>query len=179
MGSEVSGSRQIDPLFVLRPKLHRERCIIRLPACEVSHGTKKKAKRFDISLDTAFPRVMKGCIQQHGESWLFPPIQKNFLSLFLKGRQQPDDFPATLHSVEVWEKASGELVAGELGYVCGTCYTSLSGFYSAPGAGSVQMSALAGLLVVGGFVVWDLGMSLPYKESLGGKNIPREEFLSL
>jgi len=140
---------------------------------------KKKAKKFEVTVDTAFPKVMQGCMQQHGESWLYPPVRKNFLALFLKGKQCPDSFPSTLHSIEVWDRDSGTLAAGELGFVCGSCYTSLSGFYAVPGAGSVQICALGGMLVLCGFTMWDLGMSLPYKEAFGGNNVPREEFVSL
>merc|ERR1719316_34357 len=51
--SEVSGDSRLDPLFVLLPKMHRERCLIHLPKVKVDHGTKKKAKRFEITVNTA------------------------------------------------------------------------------------------------------------------------------
>ncbi len=73
------------------------------------------------------------------------------------------------------------LVAGELGYVVGGSYTSLTGFRdpAEDGAGTVQLAALGRLLQHAGFKMWDLGMSMGYKMDLGGVPTPRAEFLSL
>ena len=40
-----------------------------------------------------------------------------------------------MRTFEVWDKATGSLVAGELGYACGDVYTSLSGFSRMASAG--------------------------------------------
>jgi len=73
------------------------------------------------------------------------------------------------------------LVAGDLGYTVGTIYVSLSGFsnraYSS--AGSVQLAALGGLLQHCGIELWDLGMTMKYKEDLGGRTIPRLELVEV
>lgn len=84
----------------------------------------------------------------------------------------------TIHSIELWAEG-GRLVAGELGYACGSMYTSLTGFNREPGTGKVQMLALGGLLVRGGFKCWDLGMGMDYKAALGTSMIDRAEFVAL
>ena len=57
-------------------------------------------------------------------------------------------------------------------------YTSLTGFSSQDSAGSVQLAALGRMLCTLGFSMWDLGMDMDYKQTLGAHLMPREEFLA-
>ena len=69
-------------------------------------------------------------------------------------------------SIELWHSETGDLVAGEIGYTCGSVYSSCTGFSikdKYPGAGCVQLAALGAWLAKRGFKVWDLGMELDYK----------------
>lgn len=84
-----------------------------------------------------------------------------------------------LYSIEVWNEETGELVGGELGYSVGTIYTSLTGFSREDSAGSVQLACLGKLLMQSGYEMWDLGMSLDYKITLGAKNMKRIDFVRL
>ena len=89
----------------------------------------------------------------------------------------PKSCQVKLYSIEIWNEESGDLVGGELGYTVGTIYTSLTGFSCENSAGSVQLACLGKLLIKNGYEMWDLGMSLDYKITLGAKNIDRMDFL--
>jgi len=176
----VPVSRDDGPLFVLLPKLHRNRCLVhKLTSLHVDRGARKKSRRYHVTLDSAFGLVIEGCIEQHGESWLWPPMRDALLRLFEHGQSNglvPGS--AKLHSVELWNE-EGDLVAGELGYTCGAMYTSLTGFHREPSSGTIQMLCVAGILISSSFVCWDLGMAMGYKEQLGAEDVERAEFVAL
>lgn len=170
-------------IFVLLPKLHRQRCLLRcLNTLKVDRGARKKSRRYRLTADTAFHDVVQGCIEQHGESWLWPPMRDTLASIFQSqhgGRSAESQAGAAqLHSIELWAD-DGQLAAGELGYMCGTMYTSLTGFYRQGGAGTVQVLALAGLLISSGCPCWDLGMVMEYKARIGGEVVGRPDFVAL
>ena len=179
----------------LLPKLHLERCVLQLRPhsnLHISKSTRKKSKRFQLSLNEAFDEVVKGCHKQHGINWLFPPIVSAFRAmqketiehgefeaqLVENGSFQPSDtVPLRFYSVEIWNAATGELAGGELGYSVGGIYTSLTGFTREDAAGSVQLAALGKLLLQCGFLHWDLGMEMEYKIQLGAELIGRSDYV--
>ncbi|KAL1515232.1 hypothetical protein AB1Y20_001866 [Prymnesium parvum] len=185
---------------VLLPKLHAQRCLLDFSQLKVPRKMKKRAAAFHLTVNRCFDEVVRGCLSQHGEGcWLHPPLVDVFRQLHQpeptaqqgEGGSDPSRGNASIdssspssrrrsvrfHSFELW--AGQSLVAGELGYSIGACYTSLSGFYSVPSSGTVQCVATAMLLQRKGFRFWDLGMELPYKLRLGARCIPRREFLCL
>lgn len=182
----------------LLPKLHVERCVLGLnPECKlhVSKSTRKKSKRFELSVNECFDKVVAGCHRQHGTNWLYPPIVNAFRAIHQRTKdenaggvnamimnnmsQVPQDVtPVRLYSVEVWNAETGTLAGGELGYSVGGIYSSLTGFSDEDAAGSSQLVALGKLLTKCGFEYWDLGMDLEYKRRLGAEMIQRVEFVS-
>jgi leucyl/phenylalanyl-tRNA--protein transferase len=171
---------------VLLPKLHENRCVISLPEdLHISKSTRKKAKKFKMTLNQAFTRVVEGCREQHGEMcWLYPRLVEVFETMH-RVEHTPavvvdtgHACPVRIYSVEVWNVETGALAGGELGYSVGSVYTSLTGFCREDGAGSVQLAALGRLLIQQQFSLWDLGMVMDYKTSLGCRPMPRKEFVS-
>ena len=212
---------------VLGPKLHRKRCVMDPRAVHAAKTVRKRARKFTLSVDRCFERVVERVVAQHGENWLFPIVQRALRGLHTpasgtRGFDGAADAAsasssasasaatptATVHSFELWSEAPapapgpdsepdsvsapGEawreaggagtprhLVAGELGYVVGGVYTSLTGFShrGAASAGAVQLLATARVLDANGFALWDLGMGMAYKAELGAADMPRADFI--
>mmetsp|Transcript_27871 Transcript_27871/g.44903 ORF Transcript_27871/g.44903 Transcript_27871/m.44903 type:complete len:322 (-) Transcript_27871:172-1137(-) len=170
--------------------------------------------RYVLSVNKAFDQVVRKCIEQHGESWLYKPMVRLLKGLNRDGypsvssssssssspstssswnnegnarkQQHSASFKFGVHSIEMWDvsAASGDdekkvLVAGDIGYTVGGCYTSMTGFRAAgtAGAGTAQLVATGALLRNLGFSFWDLGMVLKYKTELGGVTHSREDFI--
>ena len=71
----------------------------------------------------------------------------------------------------------GVLAAGEFGMAAGRVYKSYSGYFKEKNAGTVQMILTSRWLEENGFAFWDLGMPLPYKLTLGAREISRGTFI--
>lgn len=158
----------------LLPKLHLERAVLEPGAAKVNSATLRAAARYGLAVDRDFRGTMEACARRHGEDWLTPRLRAALAEL----HRAPPDPALRLVSFELYS-ASGAMAAGEIGYALGGAYTSLSGFYAESGAGNVQLAATAGLLRAAGASHWDLGMPMPYKESLGARSVGRGEFLDL
>lgn len=157
---------------MLLPKLHTERCVIRLPnELHVSKSARKKSKKYSITVNQRFQETIDGCQEQHGRNcWLYPPLVAAFREMMKAGKIEAsvmDDhtgkpipgrcWTVRLYTIEVWNLETGALAAGELGYTVGAIYTSLTGYTKEDSAGSVQMAALGRMLIELGFEMWDLG----------------------
>lgn len=172
---------------MLLPKIHLERCLLISPgSVHVGRKVRRRARDFRLTLDQAWPVVVKR-VQEHtfttrkGDCWLSDELSQAYQAVNrVTGRWRRGGI--AFHSVELWHTASGDLVAGEIGYTCGAVYSSCTGFSlkeQYPGAGSVQLASLGRWLERCGFEVWDLGMEMSYKLELGCKTVPRDEWARL
>ncbi|MFW6289091.1 MAG: leucyl/phenylalanyl-tRNA--protein transferase [Spirochaetota bacterium] len=155
---------------VLLVKSHEQRCLLEPGGLHVSRSTRRRARGLTVRIDHDFDSCLAAIVDHHPERWLTDRLCDSLRSLHRKPRSG-----VKARSVEVYSGAV--LVAGEIGYTCGAAYTSMSGFHSASGAGSVQLAALGTLLEQAGFSFWDLGMVIEYKIDLGSRVYEREAFL--
>jgi len=110
----------------------------------------------------------------HKNCWLTPAYL-----LMLKATQDHD---TNFQMLAVGIRENGKIVAGELGYIIGKTYTSLSGFSSKEKQynhyGSAQLVLLAQHLEKKGFAFWNLGQPyMTYKQTLGVTILERKLFL--
>jgi Leu/Phe-tRNA-protein transferase len=168
MATEAEGGREL-----LVPKMHVVRSVLRPREARVTRTARRESARYSFALDTRFDEVLEACARTHGEDWLRPPLRECWRELHATSRARASRFA----SMELY--SGGRLVAGEIGVFAGACYTSLTGFRAEPGSGTVQLAAAAGYLERAGVLLWDLGMPLPYKRSLGAREVTRAEFLRL
>jgi len=133
---------------------------------------KKKCLKLEISQN--LHEVVDKINASHKNCWLTP----RYFNI-LKSTQDLDD---NFQIISVAIRENDMLIAGEIGYIIGKTYTSLSGFSSREkeynNYGTAQLILLAQYLEESGFVFWNLGqVYMTYKLDLGAKIYERASFL--
>ncbi len=171
----------------LIPKLHAVRSVMEPRDIAVTRTARRESSRYSFGLDARFGEVLEACVATHGDDWLRPPLQAAWMELFRTRQERRCRFA----SMELYSRSGPagpdgrlvardmELVAGEIGVFVGSCYTSLTGFRRESGSGTVQLVAAARFLEASGVALWDLGMPLDYKATIGAHNVSRGEFSAL
>lgn len=159
--------------FVLTPKLHDLRSVLRPEDVHITKTALRNSKRFSLKIDADFHEILQNILLHHGADWLTEPLVKAFSEM----HKHRASYKTKFTSFSLYEKDT--LVAGEFGYLSGSVYTSLSGYTHVSGAGTVQLVALSAFLHKAGVEIWDLGMDLPYKSDLGAQTLLRSEYRDL
>lgn len=159
-------------LPLLSLKLHQERVVLPPSQVRIKKNVLAKFGDHALSVDRDFDRCLRAIHDYHEHSWLAPP-----LAALYRRSNKAEGKRVALHSVELWKGEA--LVAGEIGYTVGASYTSLSGFHTADSSGTAQLYGLGLFLEREGFRLWDMGMYAPYKLRIGGKLLPRQDFLDV
>ncbi|MDR3020341.1 MAG: GNAT family N-acetyltransferase [Treponema sp.] len=176
------------PFYVSIPKLHFDRSALFFENLHIKKSIRRFLKLYELRPDTEFEQIIDRCVEKHGNDWLTEPLVdtiKQIRASALNGNpglstEAKNRFPeARAYPTSFALYRDGKLAAGEFGVVCGRVYTSYSGFYDEDNAGAVQLILTTQYLQEQGFLFFDLGMPMSYKDDLGAVNIEADEFVRL
>eukprot|EP00750_Incisomonas_marina_P021474 INCI4445.1.p1 GENE.INCI4445.1~~INCI4445.1.p1 ORF type:complete len:428 (-),score=77.66 INCI4445.1:106-1389(-) len=188
-----------DFVYLLMPWIAPTRAVMNFGGMHVSRQLRKRARSYYMTVNTDLEGVMKGCVQQHGEAWLYEPMRDLLRKAWCDTSKLHEKYDAAdgpqaarwrlalrnsgfrVVTFEMWDSSTGRLVAGDLGYVVGSCYTSMTGFRDegTRSCGTIQLVCTYSLLKRCGFSFWDLGMVMDYKKALGARVVTRKEFMKM
>jgi len=127
-----------------------------------------RSRRFAVSVDRAFRSVMEACAGGREDgTWITEEILESYVALHEQG---------AAHSIEVWDGAT--LAGGLYGVSLGGAFFGESMFHRATDASKVALAALVDRLRGRRFALLDTQWRTPFLESLGGVEIPRDEYLA-
>ena len=129
-----------------------------------------------LNITTDFIPIAEKIRSYHKQCWLTP----KYIDILKQTQDLNDDF----QMIAAYIEENGSVISGEIGYIIGDTYTSLSGFSSREknyrNYGTLQLVLLAKYLKENSFAFWNLGQSyMPYKFQLGAKQYTRNDFLQL
>ncbi|TLT05388.1 hypothetical protein [Aliarcobacter cibarius] len=175
----ISTSIFIDNLFYLLPEIQFEYAILDFDNLHINKRVKKliNQNNFEFLINKDINKILEKLDDYHKDNWLTNKYKDLIVNLY----KNPDNNFSIL-SIELYDKNSKELIAGEIGYKINSTYTSLSGFSSKDenykNWGKLQMVLLALYLEKNNFSFWNLGHPyMQYKFDLGAKLYSREDFL--
>jgi len=141
---------------------------------KVSRSLKKVLNRcrFDITVDSAFRRVITECARtrmaKKEPTWIVGDMIDAYCRLHESG---------FAHSVEAWQE--GVLVGGLYGVSLGKCFFGESMFTTVSNASKVAFASLVDFLTSHAFHMIDCQVTTRHLVSLGARAIPRNRFLKL
>lgn len=148
------------------------RTVLEPAAIHVPRSLAKRMRRGDyqITLDTAFERVIGACAERsrpgQDSTWITDEMQAAYIELHAKG---------FAHSCEAWR--DGELVGGLYGIALGKLFCGESMFAMAPDASKSAFVTLTRQLHLWGFELIDCQMRTDHLARFGAVDLPREAYL--
>jgi leucyl/phenylalanyl-tRNA--protein transferase len=143
------------------------RAILPLDQFHASKSLQKKLKQnvFDVSYDTDFLGVMKGCASRK-PTWINKEFLRAYGELFSLGRA---------HSVEV--RQDGKLVGGTYGVQIGGAFFAESKFHTVTDASKVALAKLVERLNTRGFALLEVQFLTPHLAQFGVIEIPHAAYM--
>ncbi|WP_407398240.1 hypothetical protein [Treponema sp.] len=167
---DLAGKEIYMPLLTI--KYHLNKLIVFFGNFHISKKLKGwlkgKFADYTITFNKTYDLCVDELLKAYPETWLSADLLKQYKQI----HEAPDN-KVSIDSVEIWH--DGKLVAGEIGFITGNAYASLSGFHNENDAGTLQMCLLGLFLKNNGYAYWDLGMELDYKYRYGAVSCTRDE----
>lgn len=153
-------------VFWVKPKM---RGILPLESLHISHSMRRFLKKnpFEIRFDSDFEATVRACADRE-ETWINKTIFDAYVTLFQNG---------CAHSVECYE--NGELAGGLYGVSLKSAFFGESMFSRRTNASKTALFHLVERLKNGGFTLLDTQFLTPHLASMGGVEIPQEDYLIL
>lgn len=145
------------------------RAILEFDELHISRSLSKFLRKnpFTITFDNAFETVMRECgLRRKNGTWITEELIRAYTRLHQAGYA---------HSLECW--LNGELAGGIYGVSIGGYFSAESMFHRVSNASKVALVKLMERLRQRGFKLIDIQMLTPITERMGGKLIPRTQFL--
>ncbi len=166
----MADSRDAASVYWVEP---RRRAVLPLDGFQLSRSLRKTivADRFQVTVDTAFERVVQLCaesVEGRPETWINDGIERVFQTLHAMG---------FAHSVECWD--GGKLVGGLYGLSLGRAFFGESMVSRATDASKVALAHLVARLRAGGFTLLDCQFQTSHLASLGAIEIDRADYVAL
>ncbi|MGH9038064.1 MAG: leucyl/phenylalanyl-tRNA--protein transferase, partial [Acidimicrobiia bacterium] len=150
------------------------RGVLPLDGLRVSRSLRRSARRFDLRVDTAFEEVVGACAapRPKGGHWIHPAIVEAYGELHRLG---------WTHSVEAWDRTTGELAGGLYGVAIGGLFAGESMFHRVTDASKVALMGLVEILRGDGDRrrLLDVQWATPHLAGLGAVEIPAGRYRRL
>ncbi len=126
---------------------------------------------FTVKINSDFDGVIEGCAEARpgrSTTWINDRIRALYSQLFRMG---------FCHTVECWQ--DDKLVGGLYGVHIGGAFFGESMFSNARDASKIALVYLVARLKAGGFALLDTQFITPHLQSMGAREIPRDEYHEL
>ena len=159
----MAESREDTRLYWFEPQ---QRGIIPLDGLHISRSLARRLRsgEFTITINRAFRATVEGCAARE-ETWINGPLFALYDQLHAAG---------FAHSLEVWR--AGELVGGIFGVTLGGAFFGESMFSRTTDASKIALVHTVDRLRRAGFTLFDTQYLTPHLASLGGIEIPRDDY---
>lgn len=143
------------------------RAILPLDGFHTSRSLQKKLKKnvFEVTYDTDFLGVMKGCAGRK-PTWINAEFLRAYGEMHRLGKA---------HSVEV--RQNGKLVGGTYGVHLGGAFFAESKFHTVTDASKVALAKLVERLGARGFSLLEVQFLTPHLSQFGVIEIPHEDYM--